>query len=234
MRTNSPDGSTICQRQDMICRHAVSQRMRAARILHHVPADGAGFLARRVGREMQPHLLTAALKSAFTTPGCTGACFLVSISRIRFIFEKTTTIPPRRASAPPESPVPAPRPMIGVSCLIREPNDLDDILGGSGKNHAGPAAPFQPSRRIRRAASPREDGGPAPSQAAISNREEEGIHQPVAPIAARASRRLTIVARAITRQRAPAAISKTERPVRHLCGGCILSRRSVFPHRGCS
>ena len=58
----------------MIGGDAVSQRVRAAGIFRDVSADGAGFLARRIGREMQTeHARQRRLKSELTTPGCTTA-----------------------------------------------------------------------------------------------------------------------------------------------------------------
>ena len=49
------------------------------------------------------------------TPGSTRIQpFSRSTSRIRFIRESATTMPSRTGSAPPESPVPAPRATTGI------------------------------------------------------------------------------------------------------------------------
>ena len=73
MRTSSPARQHDFERQHMIRRHAVSERVRPAGIFGDVAADRARLLARRIGREMQPEMLNGTLRSEFTTPGWTRA-----------------------------------------------------------------------------------------------------------------------------------------------------------------
>ena len=48
--------------------------------------------------------------------------------------EKTSMMPPARASAPPERPVPAPRPTMGMLILAASLTMCGDFRGGGGKN----------------------------------------------------------------------------------------------------
>ena len=64
--------------------------------------------------------------------------------------EKTITMPPLRAMAPPERPVPAPRPTIGVSIAIGEAHDPGYVARWFGKTMHR-EIPIPPSRRIRTA-----------------------------------------------------------------------------------
>src|SRR6266536_3480138 len=72
-------------------------------IVHALWLDGSGAYCRPWGRAAAPSF-------AFTTPGSTTAYRLsLSIRRIRFSRVRTTSTEPSSASAPPDSPVPAPR-----------------------------------------------------------------------------------------------------------------------------
>ena len=64
-----------------------------------------------------------------TTPGSTTARRLSgSIARIRFMREHSITTAPSFASAPPESPVPAPRGTNGTPCCAARAHDRLHLL----------------------------------------------------------------------------------------------------------
>ena len=103
--------------QHVVRGDAVGEAVRSAGVLGHVTADGAGSLARRVRRVVQPKL-----------GGCLGEFDVDdprldqrgSIARIDFddpvIRVRAMTTDPLRGMAPPESPVPAPRGTILAPC----------------------------------------------------------------------------------------------------------------------
>ena len=102
---------------DVVGRHAVSKRMRAAGIFRDVAADGAGFLAGWIGSEIQAVFFDGARKveihhARFDDGALIGRIDFEDVVHAR---ERDHQMPPRRASAPPESPVPAPRPTSGTS-----------------------------------------------------------------------------------------------------------------------
>jgi hypothetical protein len=62
-------------------------------------------------------LRAARVISAVMTPGSTVMQRLsVSTSRMRFMRSKESRMPPKAGTAPPESPVPAPRGVTGMRC----------------------------------------------------------------------------------------------------------------------
>ena len=82
-------------------------------IVHALWLDGSGAYCSPYGRAAAPSL-------ALTTPGSTTASRLSpSTRRIRFSRVNTRSTAPGSASAPPESPVPAPRGTNGTPCTAR-------------------------------------------------------------------------------------------------------------------
>ena len=87
------------------------------------------------GAKYKPYFSTARERSRFTTPGSTTARrFSGSISKMWFMREKEMTMPPRRAKAPPESPVPAPRPTMGRLVAIGQGHNRDDVFFAGREN----------------------------------------------------------------------------------------------------
>ena len=82
------------------------------------------------------------------------ADFPTSISRMRFMREKTIRSRRARASAPPESPVPAPRPP-SVPDIDWRAARFPPHPPSCAEKRRNPGAPLRPSRHIRRAADPR-------------------------------------------------------------------------------
>ena len=100
---------------DVIGGDAVSERVRSAGIFGDVAADGAGFLAGRIGSEVEAIRLDGARKIGVNHS---------RLNRCALIFEvdfedavharKGDHDAAARGRAPPERPVPAPRPTIGM------------------------------------------------------------------------------------------------------------------------
>src|SRR6202034_1330140 len=99
------------------------------------------------GAKCTPRCSTAALRSEFTTPGCTTArWFSASTERIRFIRANETTMPPCRAIAPPESPVPAPRPTIGTTYRVaNRAISTTSLVSRGNTTQSGRAVSTEPS-----------------------------------------------------------------------------------------
>ena len=110
-----PSGRTSLQPQNMIGGDAVGQRVRSAGILRHVAADGAGALAGGIGRVEVAAALDRQRDVEIDDAGLYHRPLVFeSISRMRFMRAKAIMMPPSRGMAPPERPVPAPRPTNGT------------------------------------------------------------------------------------------------------------------------
>ena len=104
------------EREDVVHRETVLQAMHATGILGDVAADGAGDLRRGIRRVVEPEVLPLPARSR----GCArraarARCARAgSICRMQLNFARLSSTPSASGSAPPESPVPAPRATTGT------------------------------------------------------------------------------------------------------------------------
>ncbi len=104
------------EREHVIGGDAVSERVRAAGIFRDVAADGAGFLAGRVGREMQPGVRDGGAQIRIHDARLNHGALIFDVNFQDAIHARKNDEDAAfaRESAPPERPVPAPRPTSGV------------------------------------------------------------------------------------------------------------------------
>ncbi len=67
-----------------------------------------------------PCSATTFFTSALSRPGCATAVRVTGSTVMSRIFSVDSTIPPSRAVAPPDSPVPAPRGTTAMRCLVAQ------------------------------------------------------------------------------------------------------------------
>ena len=87
-------------------------------------------------------------------------------------------MPPCRASAPPESPVPAPRPTSGVLYVIRELHDGDHVRGRAREHNAIRPRDFDRAVVFIEQQDPRARAGRRPGREGFAVRE--GVANPFA------------------------------------------------------
>ena len=165
---NAPVGQDELETEDVIRGDAVLEAVRAAGVLGDVAADGAGFLARWIGREEEPvaerHL--GELEVDDPRLDQRGAVFAVDLEDAVHP-RQAMMIPPCCGTAPPERPVPAPRATTGrpawrarstISATCCGCRRQGDGARGGGLDRAVDAAVVLVDEQVGRA---REDRVPA-------------------------------------------------------------------------
>ena len=117
----------------MIGGDAVLEAVRSAGVLRDVAAHGAGGLARGIGHVVEPVRQRPPRRAGRSRrrAGPPRAGGPGSTSRIRFIRVRATRTASGSATAPPESPVPAPRATNGIAGEVQQAHDLPDLGRGS-------------------------------------------------------------------------------------------------------